>query len=192
MMKENITCTRRLSTLISGVQRRRQRPCTGPLWQHCLNHGTQSNTHQHFALFHTRALYVLMQFTCKINSFMYIFLVPAGGGWGVPTPQLLTLCNHNIHSILFFWKRFAQAATRICDKFYNLETSALLPLQSSSTMWGESWKLGAWILTISSILSILRTVSDANVTALTDTSKGCTTFSSRMLVMAPWRIVKSK
>lgn len=39
---------------------------------------------------------------------------------------------------------------------------------------------------MSSIFRILRTVSLANVTALVLTSRGWTTFSSRMLVMAPF------
>ena len=41
------------------------------------------------------------------------------------------------------------------------------------------------ILTMSSILRMLRTVSAASCRALVDTSSGWTTFSSRMLVMAP-------
>lgn len=32
---------------------------------------------------------------------------------------------------------------------------------------------------------MLRTVSDARVMALSDTSSGCTTFSSKMFVMVP-------
>lgn len=39
---------------------------------------------------------------------------------------------------------------------------------------------------MSSIFRMLRTVSLARVTALVLTSRGCTTFSSRMLVMAPF------
>ncbi len=43
------------------------------------------------------------------------------------------------------------------------------------------------VLTMSSIFMRLRTVSAARVMALVDTSRGCTTFSSRMLVMVPCR-----
>lgn len=43
-----------------------------------------------------------------------------------------------------------------------------------------------WSLTTSSILRMLRTVSVARVRALTDTSRGCTTSSSRMLEIPPW------
>lgn len=39
---------------------------------------------------------------------------------------------------------------------------------------------------MSSIFMILRTVSAASETALVDTSNGCRTFSSRMLVMVPY------
>ena len=42
-------------------------------------------------------------------------------------------------------------------------------------------------LTISSILRILLTVSEARVMELVDTRSGCTTFSSKMLVIAPFR-----
>lgn len=41
-------------------------------------------------------------------------------------------------------------------------------------------------LTISSILRMLRTHSAACLMAKELTSKGCTTFSSRMLVTVPW------
>lgn len=41
-------------------------------------------------------------------------------------------------------------------------------------------------LTISSILSIIATVSVANLTALVDTNNGCTTFSSNILVICPF------
>ena len=41
-------------------------------------------------------------------------------------------------------------------------------------------------LTISSILRILLTVSEARVMELVDTRSGCTTFSSRMLAFAPF------
>lgn len=39
---------------------------------------------------------------------------------------------------------------------------------------------------MSSIFSILRTVSEARVIALVDTSSGCNTFSSRIFVIAPF------
>ena len=42
------------------------------------------------------------------------------------------------------------------------------------------------VLTMSSILRMLLTVSLARVMALVLTRSGCTTFSSRMLVMAPF------
>lgn len=42
------------------------------------------------------------------------------------------------------------------------------------------------VLTMSSIFRILRTVSVARVIALTDTRRGCTTSSSKILVTAPW------
>jgi len=47
-------------------------------------------------------------------------------------------------------------------------------------------EMTAWIRTMSSILRMLRTVSAARWTALSDTSRGCTTFSSRMFVIAPY------
>lgn len=40
---------------------------------------------------------------------------------------------------------------------------------------------------ISSIFNILRTVSEASVIALVETNNGCITFSSKMLVMVPFR-----
>ena len=43
------------------------------------------------------------------------------------------------------------------------------------------------VLTTSSILRIETTVSEANVIADVDTRSGCTTFSSRMLVIVPLR-----
>lgn len=43
------------------------------------------------------------------------------------------------------------------------------------------------LLTTSSIFRILRTVSVARVSALTDTSSGWTTSSSRMLEMPPYK-----
>ena len=43
------------------------------------------------------------------------------------------------------------------------------------------------VLTTSSIFRIDTTVSDANVIDDVETSSGCTTFSSKMLVMVPFR-----
>lgn len=43
------------------------------------------------------------------------------------------------------------------------------------------------VLTMSSIFSILRTVSEARVIELVETNNGWITFSSNMLVMAPFR-----
>lgn len=44
-----------------------------------------------------------------------------------------------------------------------------------------------WNVTKSSILRMLRTVSVARLSALSDTSRGCTTSSSRMLEIPPCR-----
>ena len=69
------------------------------------------------------------------------------------------------------------------------------PLTKASTVFQHSFEWPSSVcfcrivsvLTISSIFRILRTVSDASWMALVDTSSGCRTFSSRILVMVPWK-----